>query len=223
MLSREYVSDSDGESDAEVEQVFRAPSDYKKCRHLKKFHKKPNEEVWLIKVPAGLDIGSLKSLPVDLDSRGDDRSGSSVVTFDANAKKYSLEEQNGLDYSNLSLLVPDESRESLRLERGTEGKGNSKSKKESTSVALERIFTVSEVASIPNIDFSKLRVPHADVVKVEGLKMRHFPTGYDAKDYGVEENEKDDAAKKKRKESQSSAPSSPSKKKHKKDKKDKVK
>lgn len=200
-LSKEYVSDSEFEDNEEVDQVFRAPSNYKKCKHLKKFNKKPEEQIWLIKLPASLDVSKLKSLPVDFDAKGH---GSSLVALDEGNKKYSITEEDGLDNSNLTVLVPDESRESLRV-------SNSKGE----TVSLDRVFTVSEVAAIPGIDFDKLRVPRSNVVKVEGLKMRHFPTGYDANDYGVSEEKKV----KKRKEEEAVASSSSPSKKHKKDKK----
>lgn len=208
-LSREYVSDSDVENEEESV-AFTPPSDYKKCKHLKKFHKKKAEEqLWLIKLPANLDISKLKTLPIDF--RGD-KSSDAVITVEGenSERHYNINEdvtqQEDHDNSNLSLLIPDDSRDSLCISGDKE-----------QSLAFDRVFTVSEVASIPGIDYEKLRIPRSNVVKVEGLKMRHFPTGYDAKDY------EEAGVKKTKKRSAEELPSSPSKKHSKKEKKKKAK
>lgn len=212
-LSREYVSESDVENEEEYV-AFTAPSDYKKCKHLKKFHKKAEEQLWLIKLPSNLDISKLKTLPIDYSG---DKSGDAVITVEGENTKmhYNISEnvtqQEHQDNSNLSLLIPDDSRDSLYI-----------SDDKNQSLTFDRVFTVSEVASIPGIDYEKLRVPRSNVVKVEGLKMRHFPTGYDAKDYeGAAATPKEEKKTKKR--SAEELASSPSKKHNKKEKKKKAK
>lgn len=197
-LSREYISESEDENGEETVE-FAPPSGFSKCKHLKKFHKKKeDEQLWLIKVPASLNIANLKSLPLDFGGK----EGSEAVIRSDEGRSYNVSEdvtqREGQDHSNLTLLVPDESRESLAA-------GRVKHK----SLEFDRVFSISEVASIPDIDYEKVRVPRSDVVKVEGLKVKHFATGYD--------EEQGDSKKR-------SAPESaeePSKKHSKKDKKDK--
>lgn len=201
-LSSEYVSDSDGENDEEST-VFSPPSGYSKCKHLKKFHKmKSDEQLWLIKLPAKLDISKLKTLPIDFSGK---ENNEVVITTDE-GKAYSINEditqRESQDNSNLTLLVPDESRDSLRVS-GDKGK----------SLPFDKVLFVSEVASIPSIDYEKMKVPRSDVVKVKGLKLRHYATGCDPKDETSQEE------KKSKKRSAKEALATPSKKHSKKDKK----
>lgn len=194
-LSREYVVESEDENGEETTE-FAPTTGFSKIKHLKKFHKKKaDEQLWLIKVPASLDISKLKNLPVDFSGK----EGSEAMIMSDEGRSYNVSEdvtqREGQDHSNLTLLVPDESRDFLRV--GNEKHG---------SLGFDRVFSVSEVASIPNIEYEELRVPRSDVVKVKGLKVRHFATGYDEE-------------KKSKKRSAPESSEEPSKK-HKKDKKD---
>ncbi|CCF59092.1 hypothetical protein KAFR_0G00590 [Kazachstania africana CBS 2517] len=174
-LSKEYVSDSDVESD-DNGQVFVAPADYKKCKHLKKFPvdrlkdlRKSNSEIWLINFPASLDISKLKTLPVT------DNGSTSVKVSES---LYEIE-QNAKDaVENLSVLIPDDDRESLVVLNN----------KKDANVKFDKVFTISESKDIPDVDVEKLKVSRKDVPQVDGLIMRHFATGYDAKDFDVTEN-----------------------------------
>lgn len=200
-LSKEYVSDSDSETEAVPE--FKVPNDYKKCKHLKKFNidikkKSKDQEVWLINVPAAMDISKLKTLPVNF-------KGTSSVNIDD--ESYEIEQSINNDNTNLSLLIPDETRESLTV-----------CSKDNRPIQFDRIINISESKSIPNIQYDKVKVPRKDVQKVDGLIMRHFATGYDAKDFGVEETQ---IEKKRHADEDSESPSK--KKKEKKEKKDKKK
>lgn len=168
-LSKDYVSASEDENDEETME-FAPPVGYVRCKHLKKFHKKKHDEqLWLIKVPSSLDISSLKTLPIDFSGK---ENGEAVITSEG--KTYSVNEdvtqREDQDNSNLTLLVPDESRDKLRV--GADKHGSWK---------FDRVICVSETANIPGINYEELRVPRADVVKVEGLKVRHFASGYDEK------------------------------------------
>lgn len=199
-LSREYLSESEGENGENGEETveFAPPAGFTKCKHLKKFHRrKADEQLWLIKLPASLDISKLKSLPVDFSGK---EHGDAVIKTDE-GRSYSVSEdvtqREGQDHSNLTLLVPDESRDYLRVGSGKQN-----------SLDIDRVFSVSEVASIPDIDYEELRTPRSDVVKVEGLQVRHFATGYDEE-------------KKSKKRSASESSEAPSKKHSKKEKKDK--
>lgn len=199
-LSKEYLSDSDMESDSETVQQFTVPSGFKKVTHLKRFPKKSQEEeVWLIKLPANLDISELETLPMD----------NGVISL-KNKKKYMISKDFAQDSSsNLSLLVPNDDKVSLSASVNSNDK----------SIKFDKILTVSEIANIPEIKYENIRLPRNDVVKVEGLQMRHFPTGYDAKDYELDsKKEVSKKSSKKRNNDDKSSTSNPSKKK-KKDKK----
>lgn len=193
-LSKEYISSSEEENGGETAE-FEPPVGYVRCKHLKKFHrKKSDEQLWLIKVPSSLDVSKLKSLPVDFSGK---ESGEAVITSEGRSYTVNMDvtQRDEQDSSNLTLLVPDESRDKLRV-------GGDKHK----SWGFDRVFSVSEAATVPRIEYEQLRVPREDVVKVEGLQVRHFASGYDEKEKS-----------KKREATDSSA--APSKKHKKKDKK----
>lgn len=171
------MSDSRGDSIGTEVGEFAPPSDYKRVKHLKKFHKKKNdEELWLIQLPRSVDVSKLKTLPLDLDGReqsirvGEDNDDG--VQYSISEDKTQKGNQNG---SNLSLLVPEESRESLKIS----GHGN--------SLKFDKIFNVRKTAQVPKIDYEKLRVPRSNVVKVEGLRTRHYATGYGPEDEDKEQ------------------------------------
>lgn len=169
-LSSEYISDSD--SDSEVEQVFKAPKDFKKCDHLKKFPvdkltKKSEEELWLINVPASLDVSKLETLPIDFNR---------TSSIQVEKQSYEIEQQKNGDNSNLVVMVPNAKRDALQILT-----------KEDAPFQFDKIFTISESTDVPEIDYKKVRTPRENVPVVEGLIARHFATGYDAKDFGVTE------------------------------------
>ncbi|QLQ78589.1 hypothetical protein HG537_0A08360 [Torulaspora globosa] len=192
-LSKEYVSSSEEENGEETVE-FAPPAGYVRCKHLKKFHKKKSDEqLWLIKVPSSLDISKLKKLPVDFSGK-EATITSGGKSYTVNMDVTQLEEQ---DSSNLALLVPDENRDSLRV-------GGDKQK----AWGFDRVFSVSEAAKVPRIEYEELRVPRSDVVKVEGLQVRHFASGYD-----------EEKSKKSKKREATDSLDAPSKKHKKKDKK----
>lgn len=166
-VSKEYISDSDSDTASEsVVDVFVPPENFKKCGHLKSFVKPKNlkqKELWLIKLPKSLDISKLKSLPVDF-------TGEEETCISQDKKTFSLKEEiqqedatAGEVGSELTLLTPSD-KAKLKVERG--------------SKTFDKIFTVTESAQIPSIDYSKVKVERKDVLKVKGLKTRHFATGY---------------------------------------------
>lgn len=171
IMSNEFVSDS--ESDNEIEnQLFKVPKDFKKCEHLKKFpldklSKKSEEEVWLLNIPSNLDISKLKTLPIDF------KRTSSVTVAN---QTYEIEQEKSKDNSNLVVMVPGQKRDSLKILT-----------KQDKPFQFDKIFTISESTDIPDIDYSKIRLPREDVPVVEGLITRHFATGYDAADFGISE------------------------------------
>ncbi|GAV53582.1 hypothetical protein ZYGR_0AK00840 [Zygosaccharomyces rouxii] len=179
------MGDSRAESidtQASESSIFSPPSDYKRVKHLKKFHKKKSgEQLWLIKLPRSLDVSKLKTLPLDLEGR---EQPIPVEGGNDNDTQYSIGEdktqRGGQDSSNLGLLVPEENRESLKVS----GHGN--------SLKFDKIFSVRKNAQIPKIDYEKVTVPRSNVVKVEGLRTRHYASGY-----GPEDEDKQEEAKEK--------------------------
>ncbi|CAR27593.1 ZYRO0D02178p [Zygosaccharomyces rouxii] len=207
------MGDSRSESvDAQTSEssVFSPPSDYKRVKHLKKFHKKNGEQLWLIKLPRSLDVSKLKTLPLDLEGgeqpipveEGNDKDDQYSIGEDKTQK-------GGQDSSNLSLLVPEESRESLKIS----GHGN--------SLKFDKVLSVRKTAQIPKIDYEKLTVPRSNVVKVEGLRTRHYASGYGPEDEDkVEDTSKEEHSERKsKKHKKHSSDEDHSKKKSKKDKK----
>uniref|UniRef100_UPI0001E15E32 DNA-directed RNA polymerase I subunit RPA34 n=2 Tax=Candida glabrata TaxID=5478 RepID=UPI0001E15E32 len=119
---------------------YQPPSDYKQCKHLKSFPvselKGDNKELWLMKVPANIDISQLKSLPLDTDA--------TVSTVELGSKNFNVLQntstQEGSDNTNLSLLIPSEKKkETLKVATSKDNK----------SVYFDRVFTISETARIP--------------------------------------------------------------------------
>lgn len=180
--------------------VFAAPTDYKRVKHLKKFHKKKgNEQLWLIKLPRNLDPEKIKSLPSSFNDP------EQLIPIEGKFQ-YTIGEdktqKGGPDSSNLSLLVPDEGRESLKIS----GHGR--------SLQFDKVLNVSEIVQIPEVDYKKFAVPRSNVVKVEGLVTRHFASGY-----GPEADEDKQEDRKSKKHKKHSDNDSHTRKKSKKDKK----
>jgi len=170
IMSNEFISDS--ESDNEMEQTFKVPSDFKKCDHLKKFPldkltKKSEEEVWLINIPGHLDISKLETLPIDFKR-------TSSVTVDK--QTYEIEQEKNKDNSNLVIMVPESKRDSLKILT-----------KQDKPLQFDKIFTISESTDIPDINYERVRTERENVPVVEGLITRHFATGYNAADFGISE------------------------------------
>ncbi|CCK69231.1 DNA-directed RNA polymerase I subunit RPA34 KNAG_0C01180 [Huiozyma naganishii CBS 8797] len=211
-LSKEYISDSESETETVQQQVpqFTVPTGYKKCKHLKSIQlskkiakKNGDQELWLFKLPANLDISKLKTLPVGANG---------AQTILNNNIQYSIESNSNAisENSNLTLLIPDASREALEP---------CNDKKSGKPIQFNKIFTISETKTIPDINFDKVRVPRENVPKVDGLITRHYASGYD-------ESASEETSTKKRSHKESIATEveeKGTKKKTKKDKKDKKK
>ena len=145
-LSKDFVSDSESDSseDENINLDFVPPSDYKKVSHLKKFKtaKGDNEEVWLLNFPSNVDLSSLKTLSVP-ESTNDE------AIIKLNKKKYSVSRaKNSDEFSNLQLLIPTEDRESLSISPNFK--------------KFDKVFTISENTSIPDIKLEEVKVPRKD-------------------------------------------------------------
>ncbi|ODV94053.1 hypothetical protein PACTADRAFT_4010 [Pachysolen tannophilus NRRL Y-2460] len=169
-LSNEYISDSESSGD-EVEQEFQPPKNFEELtsKQTSKVDFK-NKEVWLFKLPKGLNLKGLSGIPISFDFNS-----STVFTTPNDNKQYSLQE----DISQEDLTSKSKNSKYTIL---------SSSKKEPAFKVLKnkpinRFYTISEKVSIPDINFEKARIQRKNVIKEENLRMRHFPTGYSAKDF----------------------------------------
>ena len=178
VLSNEFVSDSDSEETSYNEfrvPHFEVPKDYKKLKHLKNvplFSNNNNNnstdkdhELWLFKVPKDLDISKIKSLPLDKESQ---------FQVDGRNFKIELDDLETRNNSNMAILSTDKD-DILKILN-----------KKHQIVNFNKIFTINYTTNIPNIQYDKIKVPRQNVPRIEGLKVRHFATGY----YEEEEEEK---------------------------------
>ncbi|AET39957.1 DNA-directed RNA polymerase I subunit RPA34 Ecym_5185 [Eremothecium cymbalariae DBVPG len=176
-LSKESVSNLSDE-EQEVKDVFQIPRGYKQCQHLNKFNKPSKadkKEVWLLKVPKSLDISKLKTLPIDF-------TGDAPSELSLGDRKYLLredllqEDQQAQDSkgNKFSIMVPN-NEDNLTVD---------------CKLSIAKFFNVSEAVDIPAIQYDQIRTPRQDVLKVTGLKMRHFATGYNAEDFDIDEEKR---------------------------------
>lgn len=205
-LSSEYVSDSDTEETGNNEfhvPHYEVPKDYKKVKHLKSvptLQNSKDHELWLFKVPKGVDISKIKSLPLAKDS-----------TFQIGKENFQVEldELESKDNSNMAILSNSEKHSDV-LNIAT---------RNDKTVSFNKIFNINKTTKIPKIKYDKVRVPRENVPTIEGLIVRHHATGYDAEEEETKPKEK--SKKRKHEEEEEVTVSEP--KKEKKDKKDKKK
>lgn len=156
--SEEFVYDS--ESGSEYDDVA-----YEKPKHFAKYELPPHKssmkgkEMWLIKTPRGFPLSQLKTLPVSFASKKISNDG--VKTFDLNDAKYQANEDSFASDAAKYVIIDHE-----KVHR-----------------EISRFYTIREVVAVPEINYEKEVKPREDVQKLTGLKMRHFATGYSAKDF----------------------------------------
>lgn len=175
-LSNEYVSDSDSEETGHNEFVvphYEVPKDYKKVKHLKTvplLHHSKDHELWLFKVPKGVDISKIKSLPIGKDA-----------TFRIGKQNFEVEldELESKDNTNLAILSTSEKHSDVL---------NIATRKDKT-VGFNKIFNINKTTKIPSIKYENVRVPRENVPNVEGLIVRHYATGYDGEEDGTKSKE----------------------------------
>lgn len=207
-LSNEYVSDSDSEEPAHNEfhvPHYEVPKDYKKVKHLKSvslLQDSKDHELWLFKVPKGVDISKIKSLPLAKDA-----------TFQIGKQNFQVEldELESKDNSNMAILS-NSGKHSDVLNIAT---------RNDKTVSFNKIFNINKTTKIPNIKYEKVRVPRENVPTVDGLIVRHHATGYDAEEESTKP--KENSKKRKHEEETASEPKKEKKDKKKKEKKDKKK
>lgn len=155
--SDERVYDSESGSDYEDVQ-FEPPKGFTKVQ-LQAPKLMGDKEVWLIKTPKGFPLEKLKTLPVSFTSTKVRNDG--VRPLELDGTKYQVNEELFSADNDKYAVVNEEFR----------GK------------TIDRYYTVREIVDVPKIDHEAVTVPRKDVEKIEGLKMRHFATGYGARDF----------------------------------------
>ncbi|VEU21503.1 DEKNAAC102604 [Brettanomyces naardenensis] len=164
-------SDTDNESIESVD--YEPPRSYVEVTGMKKvkelssdyFKKHPKLQLWLIKVPVGLDVTKIQSIPVS--SIGEQE------PFEVDGKTYNVGEDltaitdEDVNDQKYSVLTP----------------ATDSALKAESNLKISRFFNVSERVTIPEINWEKVIVPKEKVKQQKNLRMRHFPTGYYIKDY----------------------------------------
>ncbi|KAL6944618.1 hypothetical protein ACO0RG_001357 [Hanseniaspora osmophila] len=211
--SKPYISDSD-ESDLELEKDYlsTAPSsNYKEFQNSKHFHKLSDsslkkKQLILIKAPKDFDFSKMKSIPLDNNKGGD----FSTVLDDVKESKRSLGKQY---YIKKDTLVNTRNIKVMSLSKD-------KYLKIKGDLQIKDVYSINSGVEIPKIQLDQVKTPREDVVKVEGLKMEHFATGYDASDF-AEANVSSSIKTSSKKENKPKKVDESSSRKDKKDKKDK--
>lgn len=113
------------------------------------------KEYWLIQLPPKFDIKSLQSLPLD-------------ATFNHGKKNrtYKITE----DDSGLQKTV--------HIAKPTKDSNGSQIKVSSSKLKISKTLTISQVASIPQIDYDSVIQPKPVVEQKTGLQTKHWATGY---------------------------------------------
>lgn len=178
--SSEYVHDSDSELSSSGEEEIKEyvpPRNYNKFSSSSSNGKFPSslkgKEVWLIKAPKGFPLKDLKTLSVAKKNKGNE-------SIKVNKISYKIDEDFDIDNdsNNKHTLF-----------------ASKKAGFKPIDAKISRFYSIHEVVKIPSIDLDKVVVPRENVQKVKKLRMRHFPTGYGAKDYqidGAQEEESED-------------------------------
>ncbi|KAG7664079.1 RPA34 [[Candida] subhashii] len=208
--SSEYVQDSDVSSDEE-DQEFKAPKHYHKLENKSKLDIKnlKEKEIWLIKAPKGFPLKDLKTLPVSFTATSI-KSGPDSFKVDGNS--YKVDEEF---LSSTATGDDDSGKHTIFFKHSKAFK--------SSGQHISRVYNIRETVKIPKINFDQVVIPREDVPKIDNLRMRHFPTGYGANDFKVEDEagDEDVAEGKVLKKVKVDESSSGKEKKHKKDKKEK--
>ncbi|RCK63656.1 DNA-directed RNA polymerase I subunit RPA34 [Candida viswanathii] len=174
--STEYVHDSDLSSSEDEEEIkeFTPPRNFNKFSSSSSSGKFPSslkgKEVWLIKTPKGFPLKDLKTLSLAKKNKGNE-------AIKVNKVSYKVDEDFDIDNDSNNKHTIFASK---------------KSGFKPIDAKISRFYSIHEVVKIPKIDLDKVVVPRANVQKIKKLRMRHFPTGYGAKDYQFDDEEEED-------------------------------
>lgn len=194
-ISNEYIGSSDEEPE---EYAFKAPRGYHKIGSFKPLANVKNlqdKEIWLIKAPKSFKFENVKSLPISFDVND-----SSIVEDSTTKKTYKLQED--IFQEAEALAGPEQQNSSSKKSKKKQKQqqsanisnkyrvlqpSNSKSKADTLTVSslpIKRFYSLSENVQLPVINHDKVFEERRDVEKIEGLRLRHFATGYTEADFG---------------------------------------
>lgn len=158
--SEEFISDSDSGEEIE-DHAFEAPKGYEKVALKSPKTQIKDKEIWLIKKPKGFPLEKLKSLPVSF-TANKINSSKAAEPVEVDGHKFQVNEDHFVSDNNAKYTLLNDSLKDSKI---------------------DRYYTIREVIDIPNIDFNKVHEARSDIPQIEGLRMRHFATGYGAKDF----------------------------------------
>lgn len=165
--SKDYISES--ESDAE-EVAYQPPRHYNPISAKEQLGSVTGKEIWLIKVPKGFPINKVNSLPILFTAQSIEEGPEPFIVEGSkeNVAYQVNEEMLALEASDRKYVV---------LSR------KSKGYRPIANAPITRFYNVCEKVLVPEINLETAIRPRHNVKKIPGLRMRHFPTGYDAADY----------------------------------------
>lgn len=120
-------------------------------------------QAWLIQVPPGFDLSTLKQLPIP--TTPFDRK-----TFSVADEKYAISQSDMQE----SISSNKEFKSRVKLLAAGSDEGNMKI----SSKSFTQFFQITPDVSIPNINYDEVVVPKPKVAPIEGLGLRHYSTGY---------------------------------------------
>ncbi|QPG73450.1 hypothetical protein FOA43_000761 [Brettanomyces nanus] len=169
----ESDSDDSLDDDSIENDEYEPPRSYvkvtgmKKVKELSDHHlkKNPNQQLWLLKIPKEIEVSKISSIPIN--SIGEPE------LFEVEGKQYKI----GEDLTSINANNEKDQKYTLLQVAG------SSSYKVQSDIKISRFFNVSQSVTFPEVNWSKVTTPKERVMPVEGLRMRHFPTGYYIRDY----------------------------------------
>lgn len=156
--SEEFVYDSESGSEYEHEQ-YQPPKHFEKATLPASSASVEGKEIWLIKTPKGFPISKLKTLPVSFTASKVSNEG--IAKVDVEGHQFQVNED----------LFASETAKYTVL------------RKDLINKRFDRFYTIREVVDLPAIDYNVAIKEREDVEKIPNLRMRHFPSGYSARDY----------------------------------------
>ena len=158
LKSDKVVYDSESGSEYE-DKAFEPPKHFRKIAIPTPQTTAQNKEIWLIKTPRGFPVSELKTLPVSFTATKVKNDG--VKPFKVQNSDFQVNEEHfSADTAKYHIV-----------------------NNELLNKKIDRFFTIREVVRVPEINYDVMVEPRKDVEKATDLRMRHFATGYAAKDF----------------------------------------
>lgn len=155
--SAEIISDSEDES-----LNFVCPPGFKKINPKTTLSDLKDKQIWLIQMPHGFDMTSLKSFDLD----DEYKEGSLKVGKSKFSIKQDDDSTGALD-QKIRLLTRSSDKDKLSI----------------SSKKICKAFKINETVTIPEINIKEVAVPKPKVQPIEGLVMKWQPTGYGPSNY----------------------------------------